>query len=53
MRPNALELEQLKYRRLIAAVSDFLGTLTETEGYVEGEWDEYELLMDILDEDTE
>lgn len=29
-------------------VSEFLGTLTETEGYVEGEWPEYEALMRAL-----
>lgn len=30
----------------VDTVMDFVGSLTETEGYVPGEWDEYEALAD-------
>lgn len=32
----------------VSVVESFLDSLTETEGYVEGEWDEYEALLEAL-----
>jgi len=36
------------YYELLRLIRIFLDTLTETQGYVEGEWPEYKALMDVL-----
>ncbi len=37
-----------RYYELCFLIQDFLYTLTETEGHVEGEWPEYEALLKEL-----
>ena len=49
--PTITEMEDTMIEKWI--VEDFLGSLTETQGYVEGEWDEYEALLVALAEGDE